>query len=350
MNGTPTALYSLERWNDEFSEKYLANTILIVFGLLLGIPGNLLVIVIYSCRLIKEGTGRFFVLPLAYVDLTGLFITGTLNLIRNTKHVIFPGNVTCKLLLYGSYVVGCSSLFLLNVIAVQRYQKICRPFSRQMNMKYLRVSLIICIAFSLLLNIPSLFYYGTAPVFDSYSGNVTGVMCQKVYPSSTVGLRAYQGAGAVISTANVICITTLYILIARTIFRTTRLRKTRQNDYVDEQQSSAFTSNTTVQDAQSESDEVQAMSKSRKGSVQRLSIMFMVISFTAIASYFPSWIFIAIETYKSNFWKEMSEPLFQICVILRRMYILNHLSNPFIYGMYDFAFRQQIQRLFCSFK
>lgn len=139
---------SLEKWNNEIFEKYLPNTVLISVGLMTGIPGNVVVILIYSCFVNKQlrGPGRFFILPLAYVDLVGLLFTGLLNILRNTSQVMFPGNLTCKLLVYGSYVVGCSSLFLLNCIAVQRYQKICQPFSRQMTKRYLMFSLVVCFA------------------------------------------------------------------------------------------------------------------------------------------------------------------------------------------------------------
>lgn len=80
---------SLEKWNNEIFEKYLPNTVLISVGLMTGIPGNVVVILIYSCFVNKQlrGPGRFFILPLAYVDLVGLLFTGLLNILRNTSQV-----------------------------------------------------------------------------------------------------------------------------------------------------------------------------------------------------------------------------------------------------------------------
>lgn len=342
---------SLEKWNNEIFEKYLPNTVLISVGLMTGIPGNVVVILIYSCFVNKQlrGPGRFFILPLAYVDLVGLLFTGLLNILRNTSQVMFPGNLTCKLLVYGSYVVGCSSLFLLNCIAVQRYQKICQPFSRQMTKRYLMFSLVVCFAVGVLLNIPSLFYYGTAVVDHSSNANVTGIVCQKLVPGTTTGLRVYQGIGAVISTFNVACITYSYIRIAKTIFW--KKTKTKSNKTcVPEQQSSTFTSNTMESDGDLQPPSGSSHANKQRETIRRLSVMFMVISITAILSYIPSWAMIAIETYNTDIWDKMTSPVFHICLTFRRMYILNHLCNPFIYGIFDIQFRQHVRKVFCVFK
>lgn len=342
---------SLVKWNDEIFEKYLPNTVLISVGLLTGIPGNVVVILIYSCFVNKQlrGPGRFFILPLACVDLVGLLFTGLLNILRNTSQVKFPGNLTCKVLVFGSYVVGCSSLFLLNCIAVQRYQKICQPFSRQMTKRYLMFSLVIWIAIGVLLNIPSLFYYGNTMVVHSSNANVTGNVCQKVVPSTTIGLRVYQGIGAVISTFNVACITYSYIRIAKTIFR----KKTTTKSFktcVPEQQSSTFTLNTMESDGHLQPSPGSSNANKQKETIRRLSVMFMVISITAIISYIPSWVMIAMETYSPGIWDKMTYPVFHICLTFRRMYILNHLCNPFIYGIFDIQFRQHVRKVFCVFK
>lgn len=352
MNYTTASSYrsgrniTLANWNDAIASTYLVNTISLCFGLLIGICGNFLVILIYSHYVNKnhKGQGRFFILPLAYVDLMGLTITISLNLIRNTRHVLFPGNFTCKLLLFGSYVVGCTSLFLLTCIAFQRYRKICRPFSRQMTKQHLRSLLLLCLTVGMLLNIPSLFYYGTTTTVHPLSTNLTGTVCQKVVPGTTLGLRLYQGVGAVVSTINVGCIAYLYLMIAKTIFRKGRL-KTLYKNRVPEQQSSTLTSNTMEFEENTKS--ATGNPHKKKDSIRRLSVMFMILSISAILSYIPSWVLIAIETNNSEFWNEMSPWIFQVCLILRRMYIFNHLSNPFIYGIFDFEFRGHVRRLFC---
>lgn len=197
-----------------------------------------------------------------------------------------------------------------------------------MTKRYLIFSLGVCIAVGVLLNIPSLFYYGTAVVVHSSNANVTGIGCQKLVPSTTTGLRVYQGIGAIISTFNVACITYSYIRIAKTIF----WKKTTTKSYktcVPEQQSSTFTSNTLESDGDLQPPSGSSHANKQKETIRRLTVMFMVISITAILSYIPSWAMIAIETYNPDIWDKMTSPVFHICLIFRRMYILNHLCNPF---------------------
>lgn len=81
-------------------------------------------------------------------------------------------------------------------------------------------------------------------------------------------------------------------------------------------------------------------------SIFRISFMFMTISLVGFLAYLPFWSFILIEANNPLFWKNMSSVSFHICLTLRRMYMVNHLCNPFIYGVFDKAFRVEVKKLF----
>lgn len=361
-------------WNDIYKELYFPNTIILALYLLIGIPGNIVVILVYQFRLRNEKDGRYFITPLAYLDLLALIITASLNLTRNTRQVLFPGHGVCRMLLYLSYMSTCSSLFLLNVIAVQRFQKICRPFGRQMDVFWKKASIGICVLVSTMLYIPVLFYYGVIEIRNPQLGNITGYQCNKLPGSAAQlkGLRIFQGFGFFITISNVVVITVLYIIITVSIvkqvrkMKSTKVQATGDSSGTPDTTAMSYVSkHQTSMSAATESSEalessVHSMSKleptkqkkahqksdARRGAF-RVSFMFMTISFVGFLAYIPSWTFIVIETNNPVFWKSMSTTVFHVCLALRRMYMLNHFANPFIYSVFDIAFRQEIRKLFC---
>lgn len=359
-------------WNEQYRELYFPNTIGLAFYLIIGVPGNIIIILIYQFRLRKEKDGRFFITPLAYLDLLALIITASLNLTRNLQQVMFPGSASCKMLLYLSYGSTCSSLFLLNVIAVQRFQKICKPFGRQMDNFWKKMSIGICVISSLLLYSPVPYFYGVIEIRKPELGNITGYQCNKLPGTADQlkGLSVFQSIAFFFTLSNVVAITILYVIITVAIVKQVKKTKIMK---VRPEKSSGQSSDATIlsdlskkrtdnsQDAESSVVESSVVSVSQleakqrkpkdksgsKGAAFRVSFMFMTISFVGFLAYLPSWTFILIETKNPLFWKTLSTTAFHICLTLRRMYMLNHVANPFIYGAFDVAFRQEIKKLFC---
>ncbi|XP_052103538.1 uncharacterized protein LOC127737038 [Mytilus californianus] len=358
-------------WNELTAEYLLPNTIVLAIYLSIGLAGNIAVILVYQFGLDKKTDGRYFIVPLAWIDTTALIVTAAFNLTRNTKPVKFPGHGACKLLIYLSYVTTCTSLFLLNAIAVQRYLKICKPFGSQMNILWKRFSVIICTIVSVLLYIPVLFYYGIVETMNHSLGNISGHQCNKLpsSPGQMRGLKVFQGFGFFVTISNVVTITVLYICITVAIIK--QLKKMKcvkvRRDNVSVTTSDATgqtyapkiqvnlqsaTSDTEISMETStrinEPEEKYPTKTATKKSTFRISFMFMTISIVAFLAYLPSWTFIVIETNNPAFWKSLPPTAFHICLTLRRMYMINHFCNPFIYGAFDNAFREKIKNIFCK--
>lgn len=79
----------------------------------------------------------------------------------------------------------------------------------------------------------------------------------------------------------------------------------------------------------------------------RYTIMFIVISFVAIVTYIPPWIFIIMETQDHEFWSALTYGESVTFLIIRRIYIINHVVNPVIYGLFDGRFRYTLKRMLC---
>jgi hypothetical protein len=87
-------------WNEQTTEFFLPNTVLLIIYLCIGIIGNLSVILVYQFRLKKKQDGRYFIAPLAWMDFIALIVTASLNLTRNTRQVTYPQHGACKMLIY----------------------------------------------------------------------------------------------------------------------------------------------------------------------------------------------------------------------------------------------------------
>ncbi|XP_063418684.1 thyrotropin-releasing hormone receptor-like [Mytilus trossulus] len=339
-------------WNEQNTEYLTPNTILLSIFLLIGVPGNLAVIFVYQFRLSKKTNGRYFNVPLAWVDTVALLISGAYNLTQNTRHVIFPGFGVCKVLKYSSYVTISTSLYLLGVIAIQRYLKICRPFKRQMNLKWMRRSVMICVLVSVVLYIPLLLYYGPVEIKNPYF-NVTGCQCSKLPGSQTKLklLKIFQGFWFIVSCGDVFLITILYILIAKVIIKNARkMKHVEKKDRTDPKIQMIMQPSSGESELETATPNTEASGKHTKSNQQngafKISLMFMTISIVGFLAYLPAWTLIVLETNNPSFWKNLSSVSFHICLVLRRMYMVNHLCNPFIYGVFDTAFRVEVKKMF----
>ncbi|CAG2250228.1 unnamed protein product [Mytilus edulis] len=196
-----------------------------------------------------------------------------------------------------------------------------------MNLIWKRCSVLICALTTAILFIPVLFYCGLVEIRNPNLGNVTGYQCNKLSGSTTslILLRIHQGFAVVGSIGNVITVTVLYMLVTKVIIRQTRLETTTRSIDVPD---------------------IHPTKPATRKSAYRISFMFMTISIVGFLAYLPSWIFILIETNNPEFWKNLSYVSFHICLALRRMYMVNHLCNPYIYGVFDKAFRDEVMKLF----
>ncbi|OWF46144.1 cholecystokinin receptor type A-like [Mizuhopecten yessoensis] len=81
--------------------------------------------------------------------------------------------------------------------------------------------------------------------------------------------------------------------------------------------------------------------------VHRCTYMFMTITLIFVVSYTPRVVLMLLESFEPDFWGSLSNSQMQVCYFLYRMYLLNHVTNPFIYGLFDSRFRSKAKRLLC---
>jgi hypothetical protein len=104
-----------------------------------------------------------------------------------------------------------------------------------------------------------------------------------------------------------------------------------------------FSNRKTISSNKDDGSEVESK-RDKSTSGRRISVMFMIISVTSIVCFIPSWTFILLQRKDPDFWKKLTPEESQVSLIFRRLYILNHAVNPFIYGFFDPKFRLHVKK------
>jgi hypothetical protein len=143
---------------------YLMGSFVYVCVLLfIGLPGNALVIYVYLLKWPKS-TSRIFILALATYDLINCTTSMPfeLGLILNFSNFDFP--VLCKVSRFITGMINNTTTFLLIVIAVDRFKRICRPHNRHITPPIGKKLVAIATVFGLCTSWPMLVLYGTMTI------------------------------------------------------------------------------------------------------------------------------------------------------------------------------------------
>ena len=373
----------LWEWNNELARIYIVNDIFLVIYLILGMFGNATVVAVSSFKMRSKTDDRFFIPYLAVVDFLACTTRSSFELAMNLLPVNFRGSILCKILWFPTNVTSFSSMFLLLTISLQRYLKVCRPFGRQMNMRWKKVALGITLFLSVALSMPLNIWNEEIPVRNEKL-NITGYMCD-------AKLEGNLGPAFIIF---VVCITVLALiimlgmiifntLIARTIYIQLKLERKRIEQVELTRHRQAISTKRSIIPAHvSESEDVtpslsmneesstdittgsktdkvnknitpkQKEKKERKRMLlsHRYSYMFMVIALAFMLSYLPQFILLFVGIGDTNFWVKRTNTELTVFSLIREMNVINNSVNPCVYGFFDRRVRQETMKVFRSMK
>jgi hypothetical protein len=242
-----------------------------------------------------------------------------------------------------------------------------------MNLKYKRIAGATALSVAFALAFPIVFLYDKIEVVHP-TKNITGYICAPAANTETFG-EVYSGLLITAEFSSVVCMSVLYGLVGHTLI--TKMKPTRKNgghkapkssqvtDSVDRNIGESGVSETCITSTDSQlddhkgdkmppkpkEDKMQPKLKEKSSKVKYLtgkqySLMFMVISLVSILCFFPPWVFVLLEMKDKTFWNHLSYEEAQIFVIIRRMFVMNYVVNPFIYGFFDSKFRRHIWECF----
>ena len=400
---------SLEDWNSEIATERIPNTVVLCLYMIIGVTGNLLVILVYKSRRHMQTDNRYFILFLAELDLVAVLIGVPYSLYLNFYFLLPKGAAVCKIFAFLLQTGGVTSGIVLLYISIPRFKLVCRPARRQITALHRKVMLGVNLAFGMLFSIPIAAFYDVSEVYDDQR-NLTGFECAivKSTPIHEVFYAIYNGIMLLAAIGILVTMAVLYSMILKAMMKRSATFKQRESkrkqlramadantgDFSSEDLlNSSSVNQTNETDCGSTTSQVimadvtnerhprismivekedgakvarasvgprascfstKSTKTKRRASYQavknhfstnRYSYIFISITFFFAISYIPTVIISALESRSRYFWINQSYSALQIFLVLRRMYILNHIVNPVIYGYFDRSFRREVKKL-----
>lgn len=395
----------LEDWNNEIATDRVPNTIILCLYMVIGVTGNLLVILVYKSRTHMQTDNRYFILFLAELDLVSVVVGVSYSLYLNFAFVLPKEAAVCKLFAFLLQTGGVTSGIVLLYISIQRYKLVCRPTRRQITSRHRKIMLGVSLAAGAVFSIPISAYYDVH-VLKNVERNISGFDCGIVQPTALykVTYSVYNGIMLLATIGILITMAVLYTLILKSMMKrsaTFKARESRRQQL--REMADANTGDFSSEDFLNSSSQVpeggsvsqnsqlnmadiakekhprtsmivdkddrskqresiatrnscvstQFPKRKRKASYQamknhfsthRYSYIFISITFFFAISYIPTVVVSVFESRSPEFWINQPYALLQILLVLRRMYILNHIVNPVIYGYFDRSFRREVKK------
>ena len=207
-----------EEDNYEFTKIGIPIFIYLLIVCIVGTIGNIHVLLVYSLKY-KSSIYKIFVLCLASVDLIGCVfcIPAVLYILTHPNSIDDSG--FCKGSKAFDYFVGPCSLMLLDVIAIERYRKICHATKSQFTIRTAKYACAGVIIFVLCLSVfPVTVIYGINPMTTRYHG-LRGYDCTvlTMYNTSLFS-QIYRGAIFFLFLILLLICVIMYALIRRKIY------------------------------------------------------------------------------------------------------------------------------------
>lgn len=380
----------LDTWNVQLSNHLIANNVILVIYMVVGVCGNVLVILVYNLKLAKRKDDRYFIPVLATMDLIACLLGSSYALALNILPAKFTSDILCKVLWYFNEATTISSALLLVVVAVQRYLKVCKPLAT-FNLQWKRIAIFLCFITASIFSIPTLFFYGKL-TFPHPLYNITGSRCGQLerndrpFRNAVISFTILECLFALIGC---ISFTVLYALIGKQIYKkfiifkrtmTLRRRPIGKNapkgsnsddakirssvDSIDIDVDITVSSITDSRDNIMNDKNPPKRNKRRSVDMlqenvsalrqhfhtHRYTYMFIAITIFFIISFTPRIILMMLESVNRNFWRNLIDQprTIALCLFFYRFYIFNHIINPFIYGFFDTTFKHEVKKIFCK--
>ncbi|XP_060581297.1 G-protein coupled receptor 83-like [Ruditapes philippinarum] len=137
----------------------LPSFVFICILITVGIPGNILAIIVYGFKL-KTTTGRYAIVSLAICDVVNCVLSIPVELFVMTRYWHFEHAALCKMSRFLTYAMNNSSALILLAIAVERYRAICNPHKPKISSSCIFKACVTLIIVGFIIALPALWIYG----------------------------------------------------------------------------------------------------------------------------------------------------------------------------------------------
>ena len=222
---TPDQRSELARLNNEQLFYLLPSVVYTSLLMLIGTPGNGIVLYIYFFKW-RKSTSRMFILFLTALDFVNCVTTLPIEIYIMRYSLMLDIPLLCKISRFATYTMNSASAAILVAIAVDRFKRICKPHDNQLSARKSKFICIGCILIALTLTWPALLFYGTRYI---NLGIAVGKSCllQNNFDTTSypyIYFTIMMGCTVVIFTI----LSILYYLVGLQIYRHRMLRRKRR--------------------------------------------------------------------------------------------------------------------------
>lgn len=375
-----------ERLLDELSEKFaktvLPVTVIVGIETVLGFFGNVLVIYVFL-RHYRVCTFKYFALCLAFIDVTCCITTMSGEMVTQLYWYKYPERVVCKIKSFFNVFTVIAEALCLLTIALDRYRKVCRPFSWQIKPRVAKYLCGIHFIVAFILALPVAFLWGVRSATHVYKNvTLTVTLCEKDAEFETTEYPiGYISTVCGIVHILLIIIFVQYVFVARKLFKSRHHRigsnlpmvsncsnvlqsqhdvTGSREEYSDNNRDSVNEhpveiSNSTCMDSKTPNDkpmETNQESNDRSITQEKLSferqiplrvkrktLIMFILTLTFIITiclYFVLLILIASPADIIQYLNDGGKVAYFFCL---RLYFINHVINPFVFGLLDPQFK-----------
>ena len=350
---------------------------LVLILLFIGVPGNLIAVLVYLLKM-KRSTAGYFIITLAISDLINAVFSLPIEISLIINFWSFDIAWLCKMSRCLTAAMNNTSSFILVAIAFERFRSICLPLRPRISKTCAKWTCVVVSSTAVCSAIPMVFGYGTF-TYKVTLGNVVALAktCliddSVVNTSYPIALLIYFFIGHVLV---FLILTLLYIFIARNLCKkSSSFNKDRSciNQSASKQLSSSSGSLTsTFNDRESSSKrptrnlEVRISKQTLLHSIssqsnlkiqtarkhggqayrtKRLTCMLFLVTSVFEISFIPYLVIVSIRSRHPDYYASLSTPGKMAYQLLLRSYFINCAVNPIIYCFYNQNFRHGVKRL-----
>lgn len=300
----PREYMSLYDINDEEVRRLTAPIVYLSILLVIGVPGNMIVLIIYG-RKYSKSVYRTIIWNIALMDFLFSIVALPFNIAELVHFYTFTELWACKTIAVVAIFFVLYSSHLLVIMAIYRFRQVCMPTKKQITLSNVKYWIVGGLILAILFDFPQGIFQPIVEV--SLVHNVTGYVCPVSYKTS-VNADIYNGFLTCLMASYSLFLLIAYLLIGHKMY----LRYKRQNI--------AHSSNQTDQLS------------------NKITKIAFAISIVFAVSYLPIFIIKLLASKIDH--QNMNTIELSVLRIFERSYAVNHVTNTFIYAFYDKRFRK----------
>lgn len=318
--------------------------------ILIGVPGNLLVLIVYGFKRGKN-VQRTIILGLGLFDFLVCTISLPFEIFDLINDTTFQWKWICKIFRTFNFFVVFVSSSIIQLMTIERVRKICFPLRQQMTTTSVFVALVGVIALCAVVAVPNAFIRG---IRTRRFANYTGYDCTIADEYIGTQLVLYYSMALLITAlTNILLVTLQYLCIIRQVYKHNNFikkyhNKTAETNVRRDKDASTIEIYNRREESRSSTNKSNikpAQNKERNSN--KSTLITVSISVFFILSYIPTLTESVLDGVYGE--DEMKRILPRgIKHLMQKMFAINHIVNPFIYGFFDDSFRKDCLNIVLS--